>query len=165
LSNANPIAQTLLGGWTFDGITTLQSGLALAPTDSDSSTLNADFSQRPNRVANVPLYPREKDRHVWLNPAAFVTPPVCCVWGNARPGIMRGPAYYDLDWAMGKTFGFKTQLNSELTQLQFRMESFNLLNHTNLGQPVNDINNPQFGLINGITGNMRNLQFDLHLRW
>jgi hypothetical protein len=164
-SNTNQIAQDLLGGWTFDGITTLQSGLALSPTDSDSSTLNADFSQRPNRIPNVSLSPKEKNRHLWLNPAAFVTPPVCCVWGNASPGSMRGPAYYDLDWALGRTFGFKTPLNADLTQLQFRLESFNLLNHTNLGQPTNDINNPQFGLINGITGNMRNLQFDLHLRW
>ena len=81
-------------------------GLALAPTDSDSSTLNADFSQRPDRMPNVPLSPRGKDRHLWLNPAAFVTPPVCCVWGNASPGIMRGPAYYDLDWAYGKDLRF-----------------------------------------------------------
>ena len=58
-SNANPITQNLFGGWTFDGITTLQSGLALAPTDSDSSTLNADFSQRPDRIPNVPL-PKRK---------------------------------------------------------------------------------------------------------
>ena len=51
----------LLGGWTFDGITTLQSGLALAPTDSDSSTLNADFSQRPNRVPERSLLPKRKE--------------------------------------------------------------------------------------------------------
>jgi hypothetical protein len=164
-SNANAVTQALLGGWTFDGITTLQSGLALAPTDSDSSTLNADFAQRPNRVPGVSFYPKEKNRNTWLNPAAFVTPPVCCVWGNAHPGIMRGPAYYDLDWAAGKTFGFKTPLNADQTKLEFRLESFNLANHSNLGSPVNDINNPQYGLISGIQGNMRNLQVDLHLRW
>lgn len=164
-SNANPVAQALLGGWTVDGITTLQSGLALSPTDSDSSTLNADFAQRPNRVPGVAFYPKGKNRGSWFNRAAFVTPPVCCVWGNAHPGIMRGPAFYDLDWAVGKTFGFKTPINADLTKLEFRLESFNLANHTNLGGPVNDINNPQYGLINGIQGNMRSLQADLHLRW
>jgi Carboxypeptidase regulatory-like domain len=162
--NAGVIAQTLLGGWTFDGLTSLQSGLALSPTDSDSSTLNADFSQRPNRVQGTPLYPKGQNRNMWLNPAAFVTPPVCCVWGNAHPGTMRGPGYFDLDWSLGKIFTFKTPLN-EATNLQFRTEAFNLLNHTNLGSPVNDINNPQYGLITSIAGNMRNLQFELHLRW
>ncbi len=163
-ANANPVVQTLLGGWTFDGLTTLQSGISLSPTDSDSSTLNADFAQRPNRVPGVPFYPKGKNRNNWLNPAAFVTPPVCCVWGNAHPGSMRGAPYYDLDWAMGKVFSFKTPLN-ESTNLQFRAEAFNLFNTTNLGQPINDINNPQYGLINSINGSMRNLQFDLHLRW
>ncbi len=164
-ANANAVAQTLLGGWTFDGLTTLQSGLSLSPTDSDSSTLNADFAQRPNRILGVPLYPKNKNRNQWLNPAAFETPPVCCVWGDAHPGIMRGPGYFDLDWALGKVVTFKTPLN-ESTNLQFRVEAFNLLNHTNLGwNPVNDINNPQFGLINYINGTMRNLQFELHLRW
>ena len=71
----------------------------------------------------------------------------------------------DLDWSLGKIFSFKTPLN-ESTNLQYRVEAFNLLNHTNLGwNPVNDINNPQFGLINYINGTMRNLQFELHLRW
>jgi hypothetical protein len=164
-ANANALAQTLLGGWTFDGLTTLQSGLSLSPTDSDSSTLNADFAQRPNRILGVPLYPRNKGRNQWLNPAAFETPPDCCVWGDAHPGIMRGPYYFDLDWSLGKIVTFKTPLN-ESTNLQFRVEAFNLLNHTNLGwNPVNDINNPQFGLINYINGTMRNLQFELHLRW
>ncbi len=164
-ANAGRISQTLLGGWTFDGLTTLQSGLALAPTDSDASTLNADWSQRPNRVPGVSLYSGSKNRHQWLNAAAFETPPVCCVWGNARPGIMRGPAFYDADWSFGKVFPFKSPLAADLTNLEFRWENFNTFNHTNLGQPVNDINNPLFGVISSTQSNMRRMQFDLHLRW
>lgn len=164
-ASANPLLQTLFGGWTFDGITTIQSGLALAPTDSDSSTLNADFSQRPNRVPNVPLYSKVKNRTSWLNSAAFQTPQNCCVWGNARPGIMRGPAFYNADWSLGKTFGFKTPISADLTNLEIRWENFNAFNHTNLGQPVNDINNPQYGQIFGTQEDMRRMQFDLHLRW
>jgi hypothetical protein len=164
-ANARPLAQALLGGWTFDGITTIQSGLALSPTDSDSSTLNADWGQRPNRVQGVSFYPKKKDRYLWLNVAAFQTPPQCCVWGNAHPGIMRGPAFYNADWSLGKVFGFKTPLNREATTLEVRAEGFNVLNHTNLGQPVNDVNNPQYGMIFGTQEDMRRFQFDLHLRW
>jgi hypothetical protein len=164
-TNANPLVQTLFGGWTFDGITSLQSGLALAPTDSDNSTLNADFAQRPNRIPGVPLYTKVKNRTAWLNPAAFQTPQVCCTWGNAHPGIMRGPAFYNADWSLGKTFAFTTPLYAEPTTLELRWENFNAFNHANLGSPVNDINNPQYGQIFGVQEDMRRMQFDLHLRW
>jgi hypothetical protein len=164
-ADAGALRQALLGGWVFDGVTTLQSGLALSPTDSNGTTLNADWGQRPNRVPGISFYPKSKNRHLWLNAAAFQTPPVCCVWGNAHPGIMRGPAYYDADWSFGKVFGFKTPLNPELTHLEFRAEGFNVFNHTNLAEPINDVNNPLYGVITGIQGNMRSLQADLHLRW
>ena len=45
------------------------------------------------------------------------------------------------------------------------MEAFNAFNHTNLGQPNNDVNNPQYGMIFGTQEDMRRLQFDLHLRF
>lgn len=163
-ANANVVTQTLLGGWTFDGVTTLQSGLALSPTDSDGTSLNADWGQRPNRVPGVSFYSQVKNRTSWLNRAAFVTPQ-CCQWGTARPGIMRGPAFYNADWSFGKVFGFKTPLTTEDTKLEFRMEAFNAFNHTNLGQPNNDVNNPQYGMIFGTQEDMRRLQFDLHLRF
>lgn len=164
-ANANPVLQTLLGGWAFDGITTLQSGLALSPNDSDSSTLNADFGQRPNRVPGVSFYLKSKNRHGFLNAAAFQTPQVCCSWGNAHPGIMRGPAFYDADWSLGKAFGVKTLLAAEPTTLEVRAESFNIFNHTNLGSPNTDTNNPQYGQIFNTQGDMRRMQFELHLRF
>jgi hypothetical protein len=155
----------VLGGWKFDGITTVESGLALSPTDSDSRTLNADFGQRPNLVPGVSLYPAVQTRAQWFNPAAFQTPPVCCVWGNAAPGILRGPGLADADWSLGKEFTFKTPLNSEATRLEFRWENFNVFNRTNFGGPVTDMNNPLFGRISSLTGTMRRMQFVLHLRF
>ena len=164
-ANAGPLAQTLLGGWTFDGVTTWESGLSLSPVDSDGSTLNADWGQRPNRVPGVSFYPKVRTRQQWLNPAAFQTPPNCCVWGNARPGIMRGPTLFDADWSFGKEFRFKTALSRDPTKLGLRAEAFNVFNHTNLGLPINDVNNPQYGMITGTQTNMRQFQFNLHLRW
>jgi hypothetical protein len=78
---------------------------------------------------------------------------------------MRGPAFYNADWSFGKVFGFKTPLAAEDTRLEFRMEAFNAFNHTNLGQPNNDVNNPQYGMIFGTQEDMRRLQFELHLRF
>ena len=164
-SNANGFMQAVLGGWKFAGVTTLESGLALSPTDSDTRTLNADFGQRPNLVQGVSVYPTVQTRAQWFNPAAFQTPAVCCVWGNAGPGILRGPRLAVADWAFAKEFTFKTPLNSDLTRMEFRWENFNTFNRTNLGGPVVDMNNALFGRISSINGTMRRMQFVLHLRF
>ena len=158
-SSAPAVAQIALGGWKFSGMTTINSGLSLSATDSYAAGLNADFSQRPDRVPGVSFYPQSKNRKQWLNPAAF-TQPAQYTWGNLHPGTMRGPAYYSFDWAFGKQF-----VLHESTTLQFRWENFNLFNHTNLALPNSDINNPLFGQVTNIQDSMRRMQMALNLRW
>jgi hypothetical protein len=65
----------------------------------------------------------------FLNPSAFSVNPVG-TFGNVQKGTFRGPGYADWDVSASRNFPF-----SERTALQFRAEYFNLLNHTNLGDP------------------------------
>ncbi len=65
----------------------------------------------------------------FLNPAAFSVNPVG-TFGNVQKGSFRGPGYADWDVSAARDFPF-----SERTSLQFRAEYFNVLNHTNLGDP------------------------------
>ncbi len=164
-AHAPALMQALLGDWKFDGVTTVESGLAFSPTDSNGSTLNADFGQRPNVVLGTPLYPATQNRYSWFNPGHFQTPPVCCVWGNAGDGTLRGPGLFNVDWALGKEFVFPTPLNRESTRLEFRWETFNTFNHANLGLPNSDINSSTVGQIFGTQTGMRQMQFVLHLRF
>ena len=166
-ATANPVVQTLLGGWTFDGITTLQSGIALSPNDAYNGELHAYFGQRPNRVPGVSFYPKtQKNRNGWLNPAALSHPTVLYQFGDAHPGIMRGPGLYNADWSFGKSFPIKTKLSSENpTTVDFRWENFNVLNHANLGSPDMNMEDPNYGKIYGTSEDMRRMQFDLHVRW
>ncbi len=164
-SHAPAIIQAVLGDWRFDGVTTAETGLALSPSDSNSSTLNADFGQRPNVVLGTPLYPATQSRNLWFNPAHFATPPVCCVWGNAGAGTLRGPGLFTANWALGKEFVFATPLNREATRLEFRWETFNAFNHANLANPTTDINSVNVGKIFNIQTPMRQMQFVLHLRF
>ena len=106
------------------------------------------------------MYPDEQTPARWFNPAAFAHVPVCCAWGNAGAGILRGPGLASVDWSIGKEFRF-----SERTQLEFRWENFNIFNRTNLGQPNMDINSVNVGRITALTSSMRRMQFGLHLRW
>jgi hypothetical protein len=65
----------------------------------------------------------------FLNPASFSVNPAG-TFGNVRKGSFRGPGYADWDVSATRDFPF-----SERTSLQFRAEYFNVLNHTNLGDP------------------------------
>jgi hypothetical protein len=151
-ANAPGVVEAVLGGWKLDGLTTVGSGMARSPTDGYTATLNAGFSQRPNRVSGVPMYPDEQTPARWFNPAAFAHVPVCCAWGDAGAGILRGPGLASVDWSIGKEFRF-----SERTQLEFRWENFNIFN--------TDINSVNVGRITALTSSMRRMQFGLHLRW
>ena len=164
-ANANPVVQTLLGGWTFDGFTTIQSGIALSPSDAYNGELHAWFGQRPNRVPGVSFYTKTKNRNGWLNAAALSHPTVLYQFGDAHPGIMRGPGLYNADWSFGKSLAFKTILADNPTTLDFRWENFNAFNHANLGSPDMNMEDPNYGKIYGTSTDMRRMQFDVHVRW
>jgi hypothetical protein len=165
-ANANPVVQTVLGGWTFDGFTTIQSGIALSPNDAYNGELHAWLGQRPNRVPGVSFYSKTQNRNGWLNKAAFSHPTELYQFGDAHPGIMRGPGLYNADWSLGKSFAFRSITKGESpTTLDIRWESFNAFNHTNLGSPAMNIEDPNYGKIYGISNDMRRMQFEAHVRW
>ena len=88
----------------------------------------------------------------------FSTPCLGCV-GNLGRNTFVGPSYWDADVSLLKTFSI-----TESVHMQFRMEAFNVFNHTNFLIGVNDITNPIFG-ISGGTQPPRNLQFGLKLKF
>ena len=76
----------------------------------------------------------------------------------------RGPAYYNYDFAMIKDTPFGTRTSgSELMDLQFRAEFFNLFNIVNMGLPTNVIKGSGFGVISKTAGTSRQIQFSLKL--
>jgi hypothetical protein len=66
--------------------------------------------------------------------------------GNLRRDEIRQPGYEDLDASLMKTF-----LISETVHFQLRMDTFNTLNHTNLGNPVTNVNSSTFGQLTTAT--------------
>src|SRR4029077_14505251 len=66
---------------------------------------------------------------------AFGTPPQCFnLRGNAGRNILTGPGYADLDFSVFKNSPIKRI--SETFNVQFRAESFNILNRPNFLPPV-----------------------------
>jgi hypothetical protein len=160
-SSATGMRKFVLAGWIFSGVTMFQSGMAFTPVVSSNASLNADFTQRPNTVASVSpdSVPGGKSSAQWYNPAAFSVP-LCCVFGNASVGSLRGPGFINADWALSKQFSVK-----ELTKIEFRAESYNLWNDTSLALPNANVDASSAGRITSLQAPMRRLQFGIHITW
>jgi hypothetical protein len=98
----------------------------------------------------------------WLNKAAFSTPANTAPgtgFGNIIKGTLRGPAYTNWDAAVVRTFPIY-----RATNMEFRAEYFNVINHTKLGNPNTSESNAAFGTItasNPSTDAERIAQFSL----
>jgi hypothetical protein len=172
-STASPLLRGVLGGWVFNGTTSVLSGLPVFISWDDISSLNngGDFGQRPNQVGN-PL--KNIPPGLWYNPAAFADPAPCtatgptCGFGNYG-GTFPGPGFAAANWALWKTFRFKSPLAKEDTSLEFRVESFNLFNRTNKSNPNGAADEATAGVISNVfgvtaTGDlMRQFQFGIRL--
>jgi hypothetical protein len=172
-STASPVLRGILGGWVFNGVTSIMSGLPNFITWNDTSSLNnaGDFGQRPDQVGN-PL--KNIPPGLAYNPAAFANPAPCttggptCGFGNYG-GTFPGPGFAAANWALWKTFRFKTPLAREDTTLEFRIESFNLFNRTNKSNPDDAADDATAGVISNVygvtaTGDlMRQFQFGIRL--
>jgi hypothetical protein len=159
LSNGGAFAKNLVSGWQVSGIFTYQSGFPVSPRISFDNSQTLTYSDRPNVVLGVPLFPSgTRDPSQWFNPAAFVVAPTR-QFGNAGKGIIQGPNLIDFDAAVMRSF----RLSDKFT-LQFRAESFNLANHPNFADPNPYIDIPSVaGIITSTTTTSRQIQFALKL--
>jgi hypothetical protein len=103
-------------------------------------------SLRPNQVLN----PNEgygqvqlRTRQHWFNQTAFVAPPAASFQvGNEQRGVITGPGFNRLD--VGLFRNFKLYRGSIF---QLRGEGFNVINHTNWGNPGTSATSGTFGTV------------------
>lgn len=146
----------ILGGWQFDTIATFQTGQPFSMTlaTNNSDTDNSPYD-RPNRIAGVPLYPAKRAISQWFKSAAFAVPTFGHL-GNESRNMFYGPGIENFDSGLHKAFNMPY---NESHQLQIRFETFNTLNHVNLGNPSAALQTPSsFGRITSQQGNPRELQ-------
>jgi outer membrane receptor protein involved in Fe transport len=138
-------------GWQMDGIYSFRSGDPLTITGAGNS---GTLLNRERAVWNgMTPYGTTTCAGVstackpFLNKANFSTNPSYTVnqplsYGNVVKGSFTGPQYNDWDVSLIRNFPIH-----EATQLQFRAEFFNVLNHTNQGDPSQSITSSAFGRI------------------
>lgn len=171
MENANRGVDLIIGGWAANFIYTFQSGSPFAVGCPIATT--ADFGCYANVVPGANIYAGGKKQQEWLNPKAFVNPPMATAIGQTdyaplggSPFAARGPKYTNVDFSLFKQFPIP-----KVGHLEFRAEAFNLTNTTQFGQPGNtsgfnstdSVNSNQFSTITSLRGNPRLLQFALKL--
>jgi hypothetical protein len=77
------------------------------------------------------------------------------VLGNLRRNSLVGPAFWVVDMGLLRSVQLGTR------RVELRLESFNVLNHFNWGDPATNFNSGQFGRITTQTGEPRVLQFGI----
>ncbi len=141
LQSSKGIVREVLAGWQLGGILTFQTGNPLTATDGrDLNFQGLNLYDRPDEVADPNSGPHSQQQ--WFNTSAFaLTAPLGAVsksvgrFGTAGRDTIIGPGTANWDFAVLKDFRIH-----ENHSLQFRMEMFNFLNHTNFNAPGTSIN-------------------------
>ena len=116
-------ASQVIGDWELTGIYGYSTGIPLTPTLG--SSLVGISTNRPDMIGDPNSGPRTAER--WFNTAAFAVPTKLGVLGNSGKGQIRAPATNNMDFAIYKNFKL-----TERMKMQFRFETFNTFNHTQL---------------------------------
>lgn len=128
-------------GWSVSSFVTARSGVPINVTINrpDNVTVNGATvtnipggntrgTQRPDLVPGVNPYLKQGTQ--WLNPAAFKTPQPG-TFGNTPRNFLRGPAFWQADVAVSKTWA----------RLTTRIEVFNITNQLNYESPAANLPN------------------------
>ena len=147
---AKGVVNEVISGWTFSGITNINSGqpfTVLTNTSQDYSGFN-QFLDRPNYICNGPLQLNEGTRLDLFNKACF-TPSFAGVIGSTPRNAFYGPGLIDFDASLAKRFRITERIN-----FQFRADFFNTFNHTNFALTSANRNesNGTFGQISATAG-------------
>ena len=159
-----------LGGWTLSGVTTWYSGFPFSPNlgNSYAGEPNTGPTGRPD-VGSGALYPSDQNRNQWFLgcpngncTSGPYTLPAANAFGNYPINTLIGPQFIQQDLSLGKTFKFTERIGFTL-----RTDARNIFNHTNMGNPNNNVQASNVGQITGLAGGayMRSLQFSGTLRF
>ncbi len=162
LADAPSFVNALIGGWQFNGITTLQAGTPLSITANNTSGIFGARTQPNNSGADPRLsgpvearLDRYFDTSVYSQPAAFT-------FGNEPifSPLLRAHGVRNFDLSLFKNFALKTGLTA-----QFRVEALNAFNRVQFSAPNTTVTSATFGVISGQANAPRQLQFGLKLLW
>jgi hypothetical protein len=147
-SSRSRVVNGVLGAWSLNTVTLLESGPYLTPTISPNfDQTNTDPVMdgsvvRPDLVGNP--VPANRTSGNYFNLNAFApTPMGAARVGNAGVGILEGPGTIAVNGGLSKTMVLR-----EGVRMRFEATFTNALNHTNFAPPATNVSNPStFGVL------------------
>ncbi len=151
--DAQGVWNQIVGGWQIASIVTISTGNWYTVLDGNGNFANSDggaggVSQRPDQVGDP--HARPCITGTFFNTCAYADPSPGS-FGNVGRNTIQGPGNRVWDFSLFKFFKL-----TERSNLEFRAEFFNLLNHTNFlfakpgpqnGNPATVLGDPHFGLL------------------
>lgn len=132
-------ASVLMQGWSISGITRVSSGFPVTmSTDLDNSLMGSLPNGVNNHRADLPdfaggdlqLNGNPRNAQPYFNTSLF-SPNALGTFGNSRRRFFYGPGLFNTDLALLKNFQI-----TESKALMFRLEAFNVFNHTQFFGPA-----------------------------
>jgi hypothetical protein len=154
------VAGALVSNWRVSGILSARSGSRLNITSGRDNAFSGISGQRVNLVSDN-IYGSGKDASDlepgdridnYFDRAAFAQPESGTL-GSMTRNLAVGPGFWQVDMAISKLVPMGTQ------RVELRLETFNLFNTFNWGNPTTNFNSGSFGRITTQAGAPRILQF------
>jgi len=143
----------VFSGWTLSGNVFYRTGLPYTVIDSAATTTLAGFNYG-GTIFGSPLttgFPSCGAGAVntpCLNTMQFAASTSSPTgFGDLARNQYRGPGFFDTDLSLSKDFRIRERFT-----VSVGAQAFNLFNHPNFDQPVNDLANPLFGSITRLVG-------------
>jgi hypothetical protein len=171
LRNASRPVDYLVGGWTWNAVWRLASGVPFSPSYISSGSDNDSGVSFPNQIGNAVLSNRTQSH--WFATSGVVglangqcggpwCRPQVGQLGDASWDSLVGPHFFQADMSLFKNFKITERVSG-----QVRMEVYNAFNVANLGQPDTNVDDSTAGEIFGTAANsiMREVDFAVRFDW
>jgi hypothetical protein len=149
---ASRALNVLASNWRISGILSARSGSRLNITTGQDGAGTGLAAQRVNKVSDD-FYAAERTTTQYFNRAAFAQPAPGTL-GDLERNAAVGPNFWNIDLGLSRRIAF-----GATQRLELRLETFNLLNHFNWGNPATNFNAGTFGRITSQAGEPRVIQF------
>lgn len=129
-------AAAVIRDWQINGVFSAYSGTPFSIGGDNTALNQREGFQSIDLIAPLRRVGDAGPDEAWYDPAAFAQPGA--TWGNTGRNQFRGPANWNLDFSLFRSFPFGPY------RVEFRAEAANVLNHTQWGNPITGFTNPNF---------------------
>jgi hypothetical protein len=158
LRDASGVLPMLLKSWQINGIGSWLSGTPFTVGGDNGLLQQIGGTQTANVTGELEGgFGTAGPNEPWYDPSQFSQPGNA--WGNSGRNAFRGPSNWNLDFSLFKAIPFGRY------RAEFRAEASNVFNHSQWGNPVTGLTDPNFMRIRGFGAGRTPRRVQLGLRF